>query len=90
MRIFAVIMLMLCAGCASAPLKPTRIYEVPAYTLVVMDSRVLAPKRGCCDMKNRIIYVQWDDFYKEKLRPRLETYGHEAWHLKEQGGCFHK
>lgn len=78
---------LLFAGCATVPMRPTQIYYVPAYTLVVMDYRCLYPSRGWCDQKNRILYVKWDDW---KNMPRLETYGHEAWHLPEQGGLWHK
>jgi len=81
------VVITLTCGCATAPLKPTRIYYVPDYVLVVMDARTLYPSRGWCDQTNRILYVKWDDF---KDMPRLETYGHEAWHFPEQGGLWHK
>jgi hypothetical protein len=73
-------------GCTS-PMRPTRIIEVPAYTLVLMDHRTLAPALGQCDMKNRIVYVRWDAWND---RPNFETYGHEVWHFSEQGGRWHK
>lgn len=74
-------------GCAT-PYKPTRVYEVESFKLVIMDSRNLYPRRGYCDMKHRIIYVQWSDVNKDL--PRLETLGHEVWHLPELGGVWHK
>ena len=78
------ILLLLVAGCSTQP-KMTQIYYVPAFTIVVADGSNFAPALGWCDQKNRIVYVKYDGDM-----PRLETLGHEVWHLPELGGKWHK
>lgn len=82
-------LVLIMAGCATTPLRPTRIIEVPAYTLVIMDHRTLQPAYGMCDTNanHRYVYVKYDAWSN---RPHFETYGHEAWHFPEQGGDWHK
>jgi hypothetical protein len=68
---------LLCAGCSTS--KPTTVYYVDSFAIVVLDKDSLYPRRGACDLKNRIVYVQYDELSETK--PRLETLGHEVWHL---------
>jgi hypothetical protein len=61
-------------------------YKVESFTLVVCDATMIYPSRGVADLKNRIIYVQRD--INDPNKPRLETLGHEVWHLVD--GRWHK
>lgn len=83
-----VLLLTLLCGCATVKTEPARMIRVSEpFTVVVLPAEMLINKRGYCDRAHRIIYVRYnigDD------KPDFYALGHEVWHLKELGGCFHK
>jgi hypothetical protein len=100
MRIFLLLALLACTGCASYPVPPITYTVDRGFRIVVASPadiqemwETAAPEDrrsvgGFFDYSARTVYVEYN--IHDKTQPNFEFLGHEVWHLPELGGMFHR